>query len=71
MNESEFRNLLDNFDWYYNMSDDHKVWLRESAIADRIHKVCEDQPEFRPIFEEVRYEKTGYRGSAFPGAREL
>ena len=71
MDTQTFREMLNAFDFYYNMSDDHKFWLKESAKADKIHQAVKDNPELLPIFEEVRYERTGYRGSAFPGTREL
>lgn len=71
MDKQEFQELLNSFDFYYNMSDDHKFWLKESAKADRIHKACKDNDEFMTLFKELRYERTGYDGSAFPGAREL
>ena len=27
---------LENWDWYYHMSDDHRVWLRGEAAAEKL-----------------------------------
>jgi len=48
----EFYSMLANHDWYFEYSDDHKVWSRGRASRDRIFQVSKETPEHSKLYEE-------------------
>jgi len=51
----EYKAVLPNLDWYYQMSDDHNVYLRGLATIEEYHAHAKDQgSEWVAAFEETR-----------------
>ena len=47
---SEFFRLVENHDWFYQYSDDHRVWQRGQTQWERIQSLGTD-PELTPILD--------------------
>lgn len=50
--EKEFRKLLDEYDWYYNMTDDYSLWSRGDLQRIKIERICKENPLFNKIYQE-------------------
>jgi hypothetical protein len=51
MNLKEFDNMLKNFDWYYQMSDDNRVWRAGESASARIREVTKTSAEHKELYE--------------------
>jgi len=51
MELKEFDTMLKNFDWYYNMSDDHRVWRAGEAANARIREVAKTSDVHKELYE--------------------
>lgn len=51
MTENEFRQLLEQFDWYYQMSDDTRRFVAGAAQENNIKNLCSKNKHFADIFE--------------------
>lgn len=49
MTLEEYYRELEYHDWYYHYTDDHSVWLRGQANAERIDRIAEQSPEHRAL----------------------
>jgi len=52
MSKEEFAKLLEDHDWFYNMSDDPWVWTRGNQERLKIENLCKENPEFQKMYEE-------------------
>ncbi len=60
MKLSDYWEMLDKFDWYYNMSDDHGIWLAGVAGLEKLKKISNESEEHKKLFEEfVEYRFSG------------
>ena len=51
MNLKEFDSMLKNFDWYYNMSDDNRVWRAGESANARIREVAKTSDQHNELYE--------------------
>jgi len=51
MNLKEFDTMLKNFDWYYQMSDDNRVWRAGESASARIREVTKTSAEHKELYE--------------------
>ncbi len=51
MNLKEFDSMLKNFDWYYQMSDDNRVWRAGESANARIREVAKTSAEHNELYE--------------------
>ena len=52
MTLTEFYDVLNSFDWYYDFSDDHRVWKRgESGKAKILAMITEGGKEFKDLYD--------------------
>lgn len=56
MTEEEFRAILKSHDFFYEMSDDHRYWVKGKAERAQILNIVASYPKFKPIWEEYRDE---------------
>lgn len=42
MTNEEFFDLLERHDWYYNYSDDHRVWKKGSEASKRLQAIIQE-----------------------------
>lgn len=54
MTLSEFFNLLENHDWFFEMSDDGRVYRRGESQRARIEQVAAESPAHKALFEAFR-----------------
>ncbi len=47
----KFEELLENYDWYYAMSDDHRIYLRGVAQTQEIQEYIELYPEVKYLYD--------------------
>ena len=52
MTLNEFYTVLANHDWYYQYSDDHRVWRNGQSNFDRIRMLSKESPEHTKLLEE-------------------
>ncbi len=45
MNLEQYKKELDNHDWWYDYSDDHKTWKRGSENWKRLQEIGNESPE--------------------------
>lgn len=50
MNLETYMKDLKNHDWFFAMSDDHRVYMRGNAERDRLVKLAESSEEFKNAF---------------------
>jgi hypothetical protein len=50
MNKLEFWNACASFDWFFECSDDFRVWSQASALQDRLLDQTRDKPECLAIW---------------------
>lgn len=60
MNKSEFYNLLERHDWYYDFSDDRSVYARGKKTRDQIMELKRHDPELQRIYQEYVTVKLGW-----------
>jgi len=51
MELKEFDSMLKNFDWYYNMSDDNRVWRAGESANARIREVAKTSDVHKELYE--------------------
>jgi hypothetical protein len=51
MNLKEFDDMLRKFDWYYQMSDDNRVWRAGETANARIREVAKTSAEHNELYE--------------------
>ncbi len=51
MTLNEFDTMLKNFDWYYQMSDDNRVWRAGETARARIGEVTKTSAEHKELYE--------------------
>lgn len=51
MTREEFIKLLDDHDWFFNMSDSPYVWMRSDNERKVIEEACKDNPEFEELYK--------------------
>lgn len=54
--KEKFREILKGHDWYYNYSDDHRVWRSGQSTWELINGILQfykDDPEFDEIYNEI------------------
>ena len=51
MTLNEFYTKLGFHDWYYQYSDDHRVWRNGQDNWDRLNEVAKESPEHWALFE--------------------
>lgn len=54
MTEEEFRTLLKDYDWWYSMSDDMRIWKVGFDTTIRIQNICSTNPKLNTIYQEER-----------------
>jgi len=54
MNKTEFIELLNKHDWFFEYTDDFKVWNDGHGSLAYILKVCQDYPELYDVYREYR-----------------
>lgn len=52
MTLSEFYTKLGYHDWFYQYSDDHRVWRNGQDNYDRLVEISKESPEHRQLFED-------------------
>ena len=52
MTLKEFYTKLGYHDWYYQYSDDHRVWRRGQDSYDYLQMMAKESPEHTKLFEE-------------------
>lgn len=52
MTEERFKEMLRCHDYYYEMSDDHRVWQKGRSERARIMSALKANPSFEPIWRE-------------------
>lgn len=55
--EKEFKKLLEEYDWYYNMSDDYSIWSRGDLQRRKIEQLCKENSQFAKIYSEEESKK--------------
>lgn len=48
----DFQSMLDNHDWYYGYSDDHRVWRAGEAESKRIQAVSKESEAHAKLYQE-------------------
>lgn len=48
----EFYTKLGYHDWYYQYSDDHRVWRNGQANYDTLKMIAKESPEHQKLFED-------------------
>lgn len=56
-NREDYQRLLENHDWYYGYSDDHKAWRKGQAESDQLRQLAKSNPEFAQMYREYSQEK--------------
>lgn len=52
MTRQEFFDKVNRHDWFYEYSDDHRVWREGSNSFDTIRNAMKENAEFRAIYDE-------------------
>lgn len=60
MTDSEFWNACNNFDWFYDFSDDHRVWQKGNRAKGLLVREIKQSPVRREIYD-------GFYKHAFSG----
>jgi hypothetical protein len=55
--EQKFRQMLREHDYYYEMSDDHRVWQKGRGERATIMSALKANPSFEPIWKEYLEDK--------------
>ena len=55
--EQQFRDMLRRHDYYYEMSDDHRVWKKGMAQRAEIMSMLKANPSLEPIWKEYLEDK--------------
>lgn len=63
MRTKEFFEKCQNFDWFYEMSDDHRIWQNGERNKSYLKSLCENNPLFLRIWTDWQNYK--YSGSSF------
>lgn len=50
--EEQFKQLLEEHDWYYGFSDDQRIWERGERTLRRIKQLMKDNPKFEQLYIE-------------------
>lgn len=50
MTKDEFKEILEKHDWFYSMSDDHRVWKAGVAAEGRIKEIRESDPTLNQLY---------------------
>ena len=50
MNTTEFFELLESHDWYYEYSDDHKAWTKGSIERKTIQAIIQEDPLYTKMY---------------------
>jgi len=56
MTPTEFFNRCKNHDWYYDFSDDYRVWQRGTAARDELRRLIAEAGADRSVFQAI-YDK--------------
>jgi|TARA_Y100000310_G_scaffold44394_1_gene41431 hypothetical protein len=51
MTLQEFWDMLNRHDWYYQFSDDHRIWSEGSKNSDQIRLLSDISPEHKKLYE--------------------
>ena len=54
--DKDFQNFLDNFDWFYMMSDDYRVWSWGEATLKVVKEKIRENPKWKSMFEKKEAE---------------
>lgn len=49
--KTQFKQMLDEHDWYYKYADDHRDWLRGFMSHKRIKEAIEDSKELKRFYK--------------------
>lgn len=52
MTEEQFKEMLKKHDFWFSMSDDHRVYTRGRAEREEINNALKSYPQFKPIWDE-------------------
>lgn len=53
MNKEEFQQMLDNHDWFYDWTDDGRVWRVGYARHQEILVIAKSSPEFAKLYDDA------------------
>lgn len=48
----DFYRMLGYHDWYYEYSDDHRVWTKGRDAKDTLERIAKESPEHKKLYEE-------------------
>ncbi len=65
----EYYNELEKHDWYFNYSDDHRVWSNGNSNLKRLQKLSMLSEKHRDLYE--AYEAHIFSGDAFGRIKQL
>ena len=54
MNREDYIKLLECHDWYFEMSDDFRVWEKGQKNLDKLLRIAGQNSEFRNLFNEYQ-----------------
>jgi|GEM_PF-896302 len=63
MDLEQYWEKLNNFDWFYEYSDDHSVWQRGRIAASKIAAIAIESPEHRALYD--GFYKHHFSGKSF------
>lgn len=63
MTMQEYEDLLNQHDWYFQNTDDHKVWERGKASEDHLKELAKTNPAFKILYN---IKLRGYYPQAMP-----
>lgn len=52
LSKEQFQELLNEHDWWYNMSEDHRIWQKGLDEENQILALCRNNPEFKQMYIE-------------------
>ena len=51
---SEYYGMLERFDWFYEYSDDHRIWNSGRSAHAILEKLAKTGPEYSKLYNEFR-----------------
>ena len=60
---NEFYDILNSHDWYFNYSDDHRVWTRGNRALNRIRHIAAESGQHNKLFQD--FQNHHFSGEAF------
>jgi len=48
----EYQSILANHDWFYNYSDDHRVWQAGRASSERIRAIAKESEQHSKLYQD-------------------